>query len=60
MNSFIKDQCKNMITTVAVFEQACEMSAKKDDGTISKEEEKALKHIRKAAKAFKAELARYQ
>lgn len=56
MNTFIQAQCRNMILMVQTFEQACNMAAQKDDGKISKEEEKALKAIRAAADKFKNEL----
>ena len=58
MNYFIDAQCKNMVAMVNTFLQACEIAAKKDDGSISKEELKKLKRITKAADAFKAELKR--
>ena len=58
MNQFIEMQCQNMVTTVEVFEQACALAARKDDGQISSEEEKVLKRIYAAAKAFKQELKR--
>lgn len=56
MNYYIDAQCKNMIAMVKTFEQACTMAATKDDGTLSKEEEKQLKKIRAAAKRFKDKL----
>lgn len=58
MNYYIDAQCKNMIAMVNTFEQACTMAASKDDGTISKEEEKQLKKIHAAAKKFKDELSK--
>ena len=58
MNEFIKSQCRNMVSSIDIFEQACELAAKEDDGAISKEEEKTLKRIYKAAKLFKEELNR--
>lgn len=56
MNYYIDAQCKNMIAMINTFLQGCELAAKKDDGTISKDELKKLKRINKAAEAFKAEL----
>lgn len=47
-----------MITMVETFEQACKLAALKDDGTISREEEKALRKISKTAEKFKAELSK--
>jgi len=56
MNYFIEIQCKNMITSVEIFEKACDLAARKDDGKLSKEEAKILKHIHQAAKKFKKNL----
>lgn len=58
MNYYIDAQCKNMIAMVNTFEQACIMAARKNDGTISKNEEKQLKKIRAATKSFKDKLSR--
>ena len=43
MNSYIKAQILNITTMTKTFEQACEMAAMKDDGKISREEEKQKK-----------------
>lgn len=51
-NQFIKMQCENMITMIATFRQSCEMAASQDDGKISKDEEKFLKKMNKAADQF--------
>lgn len=56
MNVFIRIQCQNMISSIQVFLQACELAARKDDGYISKEEQRSLNAIRTAAKAFIKEL----
>ncbi len=56
MNTFLQLQCRNMISTIRVFLQACELAARKDDGRISIEEQKALKVIRASAEAFIKEL----
>ena len=58
MNEYIKTQCRNMSTVIAVFEQACELAAKEDDGMISRQEEKVLHRIKRAAKVFRRELSR--
>ena len=58
MNYYIDAQCKNMVAMVNTFLQACELAARQDDGSITKEELKKLKRITKAADAFKAELNR--
>lgn len=55
-NTFLEIQIKNMIVTVQGFEQACQIAAMKDDGKISKAEEKALRKVRAAAAAFMDEL----
>lgn len=55
-NSFITQQCQNMITSIDLFESACQMAASKDDGIISKEEQKVLKKIKAAGDKFKREL----
>lgn len=52
MNPFISAQCKNMILMVQTFTHSCKMAAIKDDGQISKDEEKVLKKINKAAEQF--------
>lgn len=56
MNSYIKAQILNITTMTKTFEQACEMAAMKDDGKISREEEKQLKKIRAASQKFRKEL----
>lgn len=58
MNTFIQAQCRNMIMMVKTFEHACQMAAHKDDGKISREEEKTLKAITAAAEKFKKELTK--
>lgn len=52
MNYYIKAQITNMIAMTKTFEQSCEMAAKKDDDSISKEEKKALKKIKAATDEF--------
>ena len=56
MNSYIKAQILNITTMTKTFEQACEMVAMKDDGKISREEEKQLKKIKAASQKFRKEL----
>lgn len=48
-NRFIKAQCENMIIMINTFKQSCDLAAKQDDGSVSKEEAKDLKRINKAA-----------
>lgn len=56
MNSYIKAQILNITTMTKTFEQAYEMAAIKDDGKISREEEKQLKKIKAASQKFRKEL----
>lgn len=56
MNSYIDAQILNMIAMVRVFEHSCEYAAAKDDGKISREEEKQLKKIKGATQKFIKEL----
>lgn len=56
MNSYIRAQILNITTMTKTFEQACEMAAIKDDGKISREEEKQLKKIKTASQKFIKEL----
>lgn len=56
MNSYIRAQILNITTMTKTFEQACEMAAIKDDGKISREEEKQLKKIKAASQRFRKEL----
>ena len=57
-NSYIKAQCRNMISVLDAFSTACELAAHEDDGAISKEELRQLRKIRAAAARFQAELQR--
>ena len=56
MNYYIEAQIFNIKSMVKVFEQACEIAAKKEDGQINKNEEKQLKQIKAAAEKFCKEL----
>lgn len=56
MNTYIHAQIMNMQAMVQTFERSCEMAAMKDDGKISREEEKQIKKIKAAAQAFCREL----
>lgn len=58
MNTYILMQCRNMIAMINTFEQSCKLAAQKDDGTISREEEKILKRIHASADKFKSELTK--
>lgn len=57
MNYYIEAQITNMVSMVKTFQNGCEMAAKKDDGKVSKEEEKVLKQITKATERFIKELS---
>ena len=56
MNAFMTIQINNMITNLRLFEDALKLAALKDDGRLSKAEEKQLKAVYKATKAFRKEL----
>ena len=56
MDSFIHTQINNMIQSLKNFEFGCELAATKDDGSISREEEKQLKKIKKATDKYRKEL----
>lgn len=56
MNYYIDAQIKNMIALTSNFENACTLAARKDDGQISRDEEKQLKKIKAAAQRFKKDL----
>ena len=57
-NRYMKAQCRNMLSVIAAFSQACELAALEDDGIRSKTEERELRKIRAAAARFQEELAR--
>lgn len=52
MNSYIQAQIVNITTITKTFEHACEMAALKDDGKVSREEERQLKKIKAASQRF--------
>ena len=52
MNRYLQGQINNMIAMAGTFLQGCEMAAKQDDGTISREEQKQLAAIDAATKKF--------
>lgn len=56
MNDYINAQIINMKIIVKTFRQSCQLGAQKDDGTISKEEAKAIQRINAATKKFVAQL----
>lgn len=56
MNTFIENQINNMLLSLKNFEVGCKLAATKDDGSISREEEKQLKKIKKATDKYRKEL----
>ena len=56
MNFYIDAQITNMIAMTKTFEQACELAAVKNDGIISRDEEKQIKKIKAASQKFRKEL----
>ena len=56
MNYFMTMQINNMITNLRLFEDALKLAALKDDGCMSKVEEKQLKAVYKATEAFRKAL----
>ena len=57
-NQYMQAQCKNMVTMVAAFSQACELAALEDDGVLSKNEKRELRKIQAAVQRFQGELQR--
>lgn len=57
-NLYMQAQCRNMISMIAAFSQACELAAREDDGVLSKAEERELKKIQAATARFQSELMR--
>ena len=53
MNQFMQAQINSALLSLDTLDKSLELSALKDDGQISKEEEKQIKKIRKAIKDFK-------
>lgn len=60
MNNYIDMQIRNMLLMLDTFEQSCEFAAKKDDGTISGQEEIILKKLKAAKQVFQKELKAIQ
>lgn len=56
MNHYIYAQILNMQAMAKTFGQSCEMAALKDDGKISRDEEKQIKRIKAAVEQFCKEL----
>ena len=58
MNSFIRAQIINITTMATSFKEGCHLGAWKDDGKLSKEEEKLLRKIDETTDRFIRELAK--
>ena len=56
-NKIIEQQISAMKADIQLFKVNCHLAAKKDDGIISKEEQKQLKAIDKAADRFIKDLS---
>ena len=56
MNTYMSMQINNMLTYLSTFEDAMVMAARKDDGKTSKEEQKQLAEIHRAAERFRKSL----
>ena len=48
-NRYIQAQCQNMLAVITAFSQACELTAREDDGEISKAEARSLWSIHAAS-----------
>lgn len=55
-NPYIKISIANQIMVVDNFKRECELSAKKNDGIIDKEERKILKKLNKLGDKYSKEL----
>lgn len=58
MNDYINAQVQQMRVYTQAWEATCIQAAKKTDGIIDKEEEKALKQIHKAVERFTKDLTK--
>ena len=56
MNAHMITQINQILISVKVFEDSLRIAAQKDDGVISKEEEKIIKKIEKASARYKKQL----
>ena len=51
-NRYIQAQCQNMLAVITAFSQACELTAREDDGEISKAEARSPWSIHAASRRF--------
>lgn len=56
INTHIVTQINQMLLSIRVFEDSLEIAAKRDDGKISKEEEKTIRKIKKVSAKYKIQL----
>ena len=52
MNTYMKNQCNNMLSSVTIFLKSCEMAAQQDDDKVSAAEQKVLDKLRKASERY--------
>ena len=52
MNIHMKTQINQVLLSVQVFEDSLKLAAQKDDGVISKEEQKIINKIQKASAKY--------
>ena len=53
MNTHMVTQINQILLSIQVFEESLMIAAQKDDGIISKEEEKVINKIKKASTKYK-------
>lgn len=58
MNILMKSQVETVLLSLKTLNQSIEMAALKDDGEISKEEQKEIKIIRRAIADFEKEMSK--
>ena len=56
MNMLMKSQVETVLLSLRTLNQSIEVAALKDDGEISKEEQKEIKIIRRAIADFEKEM----
>lgn len=56
MNTYMTMQINNMLAYLSIFEDAMVMVARKDDGKMSREEQKQISQIRRASNQFRKTL----
>ena len=58
MNRFMQSQVNNALLSLKALDQSLEMAALKDDGKVSRDEEKQIKKIRKAIRDFEKKMSK--